>query len=83
MNSRSPKRLAATSADPDVKSFIKALAVLSDCAARVSALDRKKIVEGLAAFNHDSEQQLDRMLELMDDIHRSFMRIRRKLNSEL
>jgi len=37
------------------------------------------MLEGLAALNHDAEQQLERMLKLMDDIQRSFVRIRRKL----
>ena len=64
-----------------MKAFLKALAALSTCATRVSGLDRRTILEGLAALNHDAEQQLERMLELMDDIQQSFMRIRRKLES--
>lgn len=80
MNSQSLERIAASSADPDVKSFLQALTALQGCAARVSGLDQMEIVAGLAAFNHDAEQQLDRMLQLMDNIERSFMRIRRKLN---
>jgi len=37
------------------------------------------MLEGLAALNNDAEKQLERMLKLMDDIQRSFVRIRRKL----
>lgn len=80
MNSQSLERIAARSADPDVKSFLQALTSLHGCAARVSGLDQIEIVAGLDALNHDAKQQLERMLQLMDDIERSFMRIRRKLN---
>ena len=48
---------------------------------RIAGLNRKTILKGLAALDHDAEQQLDRMLKEMDDIQRSFMRIRRKLES--
>lgn len=40
------------------------------------------MLEGLVAVNDDAEQQLERILKLMDDIQRSFMRIRRKLDIE-
>ena len=79
MNSRRPNRVATTSDDPELRAFLKALAALSACATRVSGLDRRTMLEGLAALNHDAEQQLERMLKLMDDIQRSFVRIRRKL----
>lgn len=62
--------------------FLKALAVLSASATRISGLNRRTILEGLVALNHDAEQQLERMHKLMDDIQRSFMRIRRKLDFE-
>lgn len=61
--------------------FLKALAALSACATRISRLNRRTILKGLAALDHDAEQQLERMLKLMDHIERSFMRIRRKLES--
>ena len=79
MNSRRPTRAVTASDDAEVRAFLKALAALSSCATRVSGLDRRTMLEGLAALNNDAEQQLDRMLELMDDIQRNFMRIRRKL----
>lgn len=62
-----------------MKDFLKSLAVLKHCATRVSGLDRRTILEDLAASKHDAERQTARMLELMDDIQRSFTRIRRKL----
>ena len=61
--------------------FLKALAALSVCVTSIAGLNRKTILKGLAALDHDAEQQLDRMLKEMDDIQRSFMRIRRKLES--
>ncbi len=62
-----------------MRAFLKALAALSTCATRVSGLDRRSILEGLAALNHEAERQLERMLVLMDDIQQSFVKIRRKL----
>ena len=82
MNSRPQRRIATRLADPDVKSFRQALTVLRDCAARVSHLDRTEMVAGLAAFNHGEEQALERILRMMDDIQRRFLRIRRVLNRE-
>ena len=65
-----------------MRDFLKALAALSACATRIAGLNRKTILKGLAALDHDAEQQLARMLKLMDDIQRSFMRIRRRLENE-
>ena len=79
MNSRRPTRAVTASDDPEVRDFLKALAALSACTTRVSGLDRRTMLEGLAALNNDAEKQLERMLKLMDDIQRSFVRIRRKL----
>ena len=81
MTSQLPKRVVAASANSEVTNFLKALAALSVCATRIAGLNRKTILKGLAALDHDAEQQLDRMLKEMDDIQRSFMRIRRKLES--
>ena len=67
--------------DPEARDFLKALAALSACATRISRLNRRTILKGLAALDRDAEQQLERMLKLMDHIERSFMRIRRKLES--
>ena len=61
--------------------FLKALAALSACATRIAGLNRGTILKGLAGLDHDGEQQLARMLKLMDDIQRSLMRIRRKLEN--
>jgi hypothetical protein len=79
MNSRPPKRVVTASDDSEVTNFLKALAALSACATRIARLNRRAILKGLAALDHDAKQQLERMLKLMDDIERSFMRIRRKL----
>ena len=81
MNSRRPKRVVTVSDDPEARDFLKALAALSACATRISRLNRRTILKGLAALDRDAEQQLERMLKLMDHIERSFMRIRRKLES--
>ena len=64
-----------------MRDFLKALATLSACAKRIAGLKRRTILKGLAGLDHDPEQQLERMLNLMDDIQRSFMRIRRQLES--
>ena len=64
-----------------MRNFLKALAALSACATRIAGLNRRTLLKGLVALDHDAEQQLERMLKLMDDIHLSFMRIRRKLES--
>ena len=79
MNSCPPKRVVTASDALEVTNFLKALAVLGACATRIAGLNRRTILKGLAALDHDGEQQLARMLKLMDDIQRSFMRIRRKL----
>ena len=63
-------------------SFLKALAALRASATRISGVNRRTMLEGLVAVNDDAEQQLERILKLMDDIQRSFMRIRRKLDIE-
>ena len=81
MNSRRPKQVVTASDDSEVRNFLKALADLSACATRVAGLNRRTILKGLAGLDHDGEQQLARMLNLMDDIQQSFMRIRRKLES--
>jgi len=81
VNSRRPKRVVTASDDPEVRDFLKALAALSACAARIAGLNRRTILKGLAELDHDPEQQLERMLNLMDDIQQSFIRIRRKLES--
>lgn len=81
MNSRYPKRGVTASDDSEVTNFLKALAALSACATRIAGLNRRTILKGLAALDHDGEQQLERMLNLMDDIQQSFMRIRRKLEN--
>lgn len=81
MNSRRPKQVVTASDDSEVRNFLKALADLSACATRIAGLNRRTILKGLAALDHDADQQLARMLKLMDDIQRSFMRIRRKLES--
>ena len=64
-----------------MRNFLKALAALSACATRIAGLNRRTLLKGLSALDHDAEQQPERMLKLMDDIKRSFMRIRRKLES--
>ena len=79
MTSRRPKRVVAASDDSKVTNFLNALAALSASVTRIAGLNRKTILRGLAAIDHDAEQQLDRMLKEMDDIQRNFMRIRRKL----
>ena len=79
MTSQRPKRVVAASAESEVTNFLKALAALSVCVTRIAGLNRTTILKGLAALDHDAEQQLDRMLKEMDDIQRNFMRIRRKL----
>lgn len=81
MNTRRPKRVVTASDDSEVRNFLKALAALSACATRIAGLNRLTILKGLAALDHDAEQQLERMFKLMDDIQRSFMRIRRKLEN--
>ena len=81
MNSRRPKRVVTVSDDPEARDFLKALAALSACATRIAGLNRRTILKGLATLDHDTEHQLQRMLKLMDDIQRSFVRIRRKLES--
>jgi len=81
VNSRRPKRVVTASDDSEARNFLKALAALSACATRIAGLNRKTILKGLAALDRDAEQQLERMLKLMDDIQRSFMRIRRKLEN--
>lgn len=81
MKSRPPKRVVTASDDSEVTNFLKALAAFSDFTKRIAGLKRKTILKGLAALDHDAEQPLARMLKLMDDIERSFMRIRRKLES--
>ena len=81
MNTRRPKRVVTASDDSEVRNFLKALAALSVCATRIARLNRTTILKGLVALDRDAEQQLERMLKLMDDIQRSFMRIRRKLEN--
>ena len=81
MNSRPPNRVVTASDDSEVTNFLKALAALSACATRIARLNRRAILKGLAELDHDPEQQLERMLNLMDDIQQSFMRIRRKLEN--
>ena len=81
MNSRRPKGVVTASDDSEVADFLKALAVLSACATRIAGLNRRTILKGLAELDHDPEQQLERMLNLMDDIQQNFMRIRRKLEN--
>ena len=82
MNSRRPKPVITASDDAEVGDFLKALAALSACAMRIAGLNRRTILKGLGALDHDAEQRLARMLKLMDDIQRSFMRIRRRLENE-
>ena len=77
--SRRPKPVVTASDDAEVRAFLKALATLSARATCIAGLNRRTILKGLAGLDHDAEQQLERMLKLMDDIQRSFMRIRRKL----
>ena len=79
MSSRRSKRGVTASEDSEVTNFLKMLAALSTCATRIAGLNRRTILKGLAALDNDGEQQLERMLNLMDDIQQSFMRIRRKL----
>ena len=81
MNTRRPKRVVTASDGPEVVDFLKALATLSACAERIAGLKRRTILKGLAALDHDAEQQLERMLKLMGDIQRSFMKIRRELEN--
>ena len=81
MNTRRPKRVVTASDDLEVRNFLKALAALSACATRIAGLNRRTILKGLAALDRNAEQQLERMLKLMGDIERSFMRIRRKLEN--
>ena len=81
MNSRRPARVVTASDDPQVRGFLKALAALSACATRISGLNRRTLLKGLAGPDDDAEQQLERMLKLMDDIQRSFKKIRRKLEN--
>ena len=81
MNSRRPKGVVTASDDSEVANFLNALAALSACATRIARLNRRAILKGLAELDHDPEQQLERMLNLMDDILQSFMRIRRKLEN--
>lgn len=81
MTSQRPKRVVAASDDSEMTNFLKALAAFSVCVTRIAGLNRKTILKGLAALDHDAEQQLDRILKEMDDIQRSFIRIRRKLES--
>ncbi len=81
MNTRRPKRVVITSDDSEVRDFLKALATLNAFATRIAGLNRRTILKGLNGLDHDGEQQLERMLTLMDDIQQSFMRIRRQLES--
>ena len=81
MNSRRPKGAVTASDDSEVANFLNALAALSASAKRVAGLKRRTILKGLAALDCDAEQQVKRMLKLMDDIQRSFTRIRRKLEN--
>lgn len=82
MSSRRSKQVVTASDDSEVRNFLKALADLSACATRAAGLNRRTILNGLAALGHDAEQQLERTLKLMDEIQRSFMKIRRMLESE-
>lgn len=63
-----------------VLSFFEALTATDVCAARVSKLKRGTMLKGLAALSSDVEPQLAQMLNLMDDIQRSFAIIRRELS---
>ena len=81
MNSRRLKGVVTASDDSEVANFLNALAALSACATRIARLNRRTILKDLAELDHDPERQLERMLNLMDDILQSFMRIRRKLEN--
>jgi len=81
VNPRRPIGVVTASDDSELANFLKALAALNACATRIARLNRRTILKGLAALDHDPEQQLERMLNLMDDILQSFMRIRRKLGN--
>ena len=81
MSSRRSNRVVTASEDSEVRGFFKALAALSACATRISGLNRRTLLKGLAGPDDDAEQQLERMLKLMDDIQRSFKKIRRKLEN--
>ena len=79
MNSQPQRQVVTASDESAVRDFLEALATLNACATRISGLKRRTILKGLAALGPDADRQVARMLKLMDVIHRSFMRIRRKL----
>ena len=74
-----PKQAGPALDDFAVRSFLEALATMDVCAARICKLKRGNILRGLAALDYDVEPQLAKMLNLMDDIQRSFTIIRREL----
>jgi hypothetical protein len=63
----------------EMKRFLEALADLDSTASLVSSLDRRSILNGLAAHGTDVGHQLDRMLALLDSIEHDFSIIRQKL----
>ena len=79
MNSQPPRQIVTASNDLAVRDFLRALATLNACASRISGLKRRTVLKGLAALGPDADRQVARMLKLMDDIQRIFMRVRRKL----
>jgi hypothetical protein len=63
----------------EMKRFLEALADLESSASLVSSLDRRSILNGLAALGTDAGHQLERMLVLLDSIEHDFSIIRHKL----